>query len=84
MSSRNTGTGFSSVRTRQMSQSDFKEGKMKRRYEEDPVLGDENDLDNKNELFETFKSMGWQPEHLKNKKDQAEYRKWLKLKGNRH
>lgn len=47
-------------------------------YDEDPELGDENDPEYMNEIFETFKYMGWKPEDLPDPKDQSEYAAWLK------
>jgi hypothetical protein len=46
-------------------------------YDEDPELGDENNLEYKEELFRTFSEMGWTPQDLKNSKDQKEYAEWL-------
>jgi len=48
-----------------------------RPYKEDPELGDENDPAYKEEMFQTFKYMGWSPEQLKDPKDQQEYADWL-------
>lgn len=47
-------------------------------YNEDPEPGDENDPAYKEEMFETFKYMGWEPEDLTDPKDQQEYAHWLK------
>ncbi len=49
-----------------------------RPYIEDPVPGDENDPEHKEEMFETFKSMGWTAEMLKDPKDKKEYADWPK------
>jgi len=49
-----------------------------RPFHEDPEPGDENDPEYKEEMFETFKYMGWKPEQLRDPKDQKEYADWLK------
>jgi hypothetical protein len=52
---------------------------MKRKLdpEEDPELGDENDPEYKEEMFETYLYMGWKPTDLRDPKDQKEYAEWL-------
>jgi hypothetical protein len=62
---------------RQTFSSDFKEWKMKRRYEEDPVLGDEDDPSYMEEMFETFKELGWSPEKIQDEKYRKAYADWL-------
>ena len=50
---------------------------MKQRpYDEDPKLGDENDPEYKDEMFEAFLEMGWTPDQLVDPKDQKEYADW--------
>ncbi len=48
-----------------------------RTYDEDPELEDENDPEFKEEMFQTFKHMGWTPDDLKNPGDKQEYAAWL-------
>lgn len=48
-------------------------------YEEDPPFRDENDPEYKEELFRTFKYLGWRPEDLTTDPVwAAEYAEWLK------
>lgn len=47
-------------------------------YGEDPELGDEKDPAYMEEIFSSYKHMGWEPEQLKDPADQQEYRNWLK------
>lgn len=47
-------------------------------YDDDPELGDECDPEYTEEIFETMKSMGWEPEKLPDPKERAEYAEWLK------
>lgn len=49
-----------------------------RPYDEDPELGDEDDPEYKEEIFETMKSMGWGPEKLTDPAEREEYAEWLK------
>lgn len=49
-----------------------------RPLQEDPEPPDENDPEFKEEMFETYKEMGWRPEDLKNPQDAEEYAAWLK------
>jgi hypothetical protein len=45
----------------------------------DPELGNEDDPEYKEELFETYRDMGWKPEELTDAKYREEYAEWLKL-----
>lgn len=46
-------------------------------FRDDPELGDENDPEYKEEMFQTYKAMEWKPEDLKHPEDQGEYADWL-------
>ena len=50
---------------------------MQNSYEEDPEMGDENDPEYRNEMFETFKYMSVEPEELRDPALRAEYAAWL-------
>lgn len=53
---------------------------MGRPYEDDPVPGDENDPEYREELFETFKAMRTKPEEIVDKRMAKEYAEWLEKK----
>jgi hypothetical protein len=44
----------------------------------DPELGDENDPEYQNEIFEILRQSGTKPEDLPDPKEAALYAKWLK------
>jgi hypothetical protein len=48
-----------------------------RPYQEDPELGDENDPEYKQEMFETFKVMRWTPDEITDPQYRKEYAEWL-------
>jgi hypothetical protein len=48
-------------------------------YDADPELGDENDPEYKEEMFRSFRHMGWKPEDIATDPVYAaEYAEWLK------
>jgi len=52
---------------------------MERPYLDDPEPGDENDPAYREEMFETFKSMGLTPDEIRtDDKFKADYADWLK------
>ena len=51
---------------------------MENTYEEDPVMGDENDPEYRAEMFETFKYIKVQPRELRDQCLRLEYVEWLK------
>jgi hypothetical protein len=52
---------------------------LERPYLEDPELGDENDPEYRQEMLETFKSLGLTPADIKtDDKLRADYAAWLK------
>jgi hypothetical protein len=47
-------------------------------YRDDPEPGDESDPAYKEELFETYRFMGWAPDMFPDPEYRAEYAAWLK------
>jgi hypothetical protein len=46
-------------------------------YQEDPEMGDENDAEYQQQLFDTMKLMGMKPEEIVNSDERAQYADWL-------
>jgi hypothetical protein len=49
-----------------------------RDYQEDPEMGDENNPEYREEMFQMFRTLGWGPDDLIDRQYASQYAEWLK------